>query len=165
MNRSVSRAPRPQSHTLGTLKVPDWRIGEWVHPWHVVSSWETPRNFSWKFCEDLSSFGRDIAVCYPIKQNWQTDRHLTDATQIFTRLFKSDFVTLKININERQASGNQDNITFHCEISFIIIAFYRPNNTVQICNRLLMNKVSNLLVISSIYLQLIKLISIKSWMN
>ena len=57
MNRSVSRTPCPQSHTWRTLKVPDWILGGWGHPWCVGSSWETPRNVSWKFHEDLTSFG------------------------------------------------------------------------------------------------------------
>ena len=25
---------RPRSHTWRTLKVPDWRLGGWGHPWH-----------------------------------------------------------------------------------------------------------------------------------
>ena len=60
MNISVSRTPCPQIHTWRTLKVPDWRLRGWGHPWHVESSWETPRNVSWKFCDDLASFGWDI---------------------------------------------------------------------------------------------------------
>ena len=39
MNRSVSRTPRPRSHTWRTLMVPDWGLGGWGHPWHHISSW------------------------------------------------------------------------------------------------------------------------------
>ena len=71
MIRSVSRTPRPRSHTWRTLMVPDWRLWGWSHPWHVGSSWETPRKLSWKFREDLTSFGWDMEMCFP-----QTFKHL-----------------------------------------------------------------------------------------
>jgi len=36
---SVSRTCHPRSHTSRTLKVPDWSLGGWGHPWHHWSSW------------------------------------------------------------------------------------------------------------------------------
>ena len=38
MNQSVSRTPCPWSHTWRTLKVPDWSLGGWGHPWHHGST-------------------------------------------------------------------------------------------------------------------------------
>ena len=34
MIRSVSGTPCPLSHTWRTLKIPDWILGGWGHPWY-----------------------------------------------------------------------------------------------------------------------------------
>ena len=80
MNRSVSRTPRPRSHTWRTLRVPDWRLGGWGRPRRVGSSWETPRNVSWKFGEDLTPFGWAIRVWKNVTEN-VTDKG-TDTAQL-----------------------------------------------------------------------------------
>ena len=73
MNKIMSRTPCPWSHTWRMLKVPDWRLRGWGHPWHVESSGETPRNLFWKFCDDPTSLGWDIELFWLIETHRHTD--------------------------------------------------------------------------------------------
>ena len=58
MNRSVLRAPRPQSHTWRRLMFPDWILGGWSHPWCHGSSWYVILDLCAKF--KLSSMNRSV---------------------------------------------------------------------------------------------------------
>ena len=50
--------PRPRSHTWRTLKVPDWRLEGWGHPWRHGSSWYVITHICAKF--KLSSITRSV---------------------------------------------------------------------------------------------------------
>ena len=55
---SVSRTPCPRSHTWRMLKVSDWSLGGWGH------LDKTTMKLSWKFREDLTSFGGGVKGLY-----------------------------------------------------------------------------------------------------
>ena len=56
--------PILQVHTWKTLVVPDWRFGGWGLLWFCIPSWKIRMKLSWKFGDDLNSFGWDIEMCY-----------------------------------------------------------------------------------------------------
>ena len=53
MFRSVSGTPSPWSHIWRTLKVPDWSLGRWGHPWYhgssLLESYLEDVEGSWRF--------------------------------------------------------------------------------------------------------------------
>ena len=66
--RSVSRTPHPWSHTWRTLKVPDWRLGGWGHPWRHGSSWYVILDLCTKF--QLSSMFRSASRTPPSSKSY-----------------------------------------------------------------------------------------------
>ena len=58
MNRSVSRTPRPLSHTWRKLMVPDWILGGWGNFLHQGSSWYMILGLCAKF--KFSSMNRSV---------------------------------------------------------------------------------------------------------
>ena len=71
MIRSVSRTPRPWSHTWKTLIVPDWIRGWWGYPWHHGSSLYMIIDICAKF--QLSSMNRSVSrTPCPRSHTWRT---------------------------------------------------------------------------------------------
>ena len=69
MIRSESRTPHPRSHTWRMVKVPQWSLGGWGHPWHHGSSWYVILYLCAKF--QLSSINRSVSrTPHPQSHTW-----------------------------------------------------------------------------------------------
>ena len=84
MHRSVSRTSPSSKSYLEDAE------GSWLETWGIGSSFKCwiilgdPRNLSWKFCEDLTSFGWDIGFWRLIGTHTQTNRNTDSQTDTLT---------------------------------------------------------------------------------
>ena len=68
--------PRPRSHTWRMLKVPDWRLGRWGHPWYHGSLWYMILDLYAKF--QLPSMNRSLSRTPLSSKSYLEDIKLPD---------------------------------------------------------------------------------------